>query len=73
VIDRNPPDAAASRPELRIESPKEMDGGPTPMRTSSMHTTPNVSTLIDANLEAGREQKTSVITADDRELTFGDL
>ncbi|HUF95259.1 MAG TPA: benzoate-CoA ligase family protein [Acidimicrobiia bacterium] len=43
------------------------------MRTSSMQTTSNVSTLIDSNLEAGREHKTAVITADDRELTFGDL
>ncbi|MGD2100902.1 MAG: benzoate-CoA ligase family protein [Acidimicrobiia bacterium] len=38
-----------------------------------MQTTPNVSTLVDANLEAGREAKTAIITADDRALTFGDL
>jgi benzoate-CoA ligase family protein len=38
-----------------------------------MQTTANASTLIDANLEAGRQDKIAVITADDRTLTFGDL
>lgn len=38
-----------------------------------MQTTANVSTLVDANLEAGREAKTALITADDTRLTFGDL
>lgn len=38
-----------------------------------MHTTANASTLIDANLEAGRESKTALITADDRKLSYGDL
>lgn len=38
-----------------------------------MQITANVSTLVDANLEAGRESKTAVITADDRRLTYGDL
>lgn len=38
-----------------------------------MQTTPNVSTIVDANLEAGRGDKTAVITADDRRLTYLDL
>jgi benzoate-CoA ligase family protein len=38
-----------------------------------VQTTANVSTLLDANLEAGREAKTAIITADDRELTYGDV
>lgn len=35
--------------------------------------TPNVSTLVDANLEAGRQAKIALITADDRQVSFGDL
>jgi benzoate-CoA ligase len=35
--------------------------------------TANVSTLVDANLEAGRGAKTAVITADDIRLTYQDL
>ena len=38
-----------------------------------MQTTPNVSTLVDANLEAGRSAKTAIITADDETITFGEL
>lgn len=38
-----------------------------------MQTTANVSTLVDANLEAGRGTKTALITADDHELTYADL
>jgi len=38
-----------------------------------MQTTANVSTLVDANLDAGRETKTALITADDERLTYGDL
>lgn len=38
-----------------------------------MQTTANVSTLVDHNLEAGRETKTALITADDERLTYGDL
>jgi len=38
-----------------------------------MQTTANVSTLVDANLNAGREAKTALITADDKRLTYGDL
>lgn len=38
-----------------------------------MQTTDNVTTLVDANLEAGRGEKTALIAADDRELTYGDL
>jgi benzoate-CoA ligase family protein len=38
-----------------------------------MQTTANISTLVDANLEAGRGAKTAIITADDRTLTFSDL
>lgn len=38
-----------------------------------MQTTANVSTLVDANLEAGRGAKIAVVTADDRRLDFNDL
>ena len=38
-----------------------------------MQTSDNVSTLVDANLEAGRQAKTALITAEDREFTYGDL
>lgn len=38
-----------------------------------MQTTANISTLVDANLEAGRGAKTAIITADDRTLAFSDL
>lgn len=38
-----------------------------------MQTTPNVSTILDANLEAGRGDKTALITADDHRLTYGEL
>jgi benzoate-CoA ligase len=38
-----------------------------------MQATANVSTLVDANLEAGRETKTAIITVDDNRLTYGDL
>lgn len=38
-----------------------------------MQTTANVSTLVDANLESGRGEKTAIITADDQRLTFNDL
>ncbi|HEY7470213.1 MAG TPA: benzoate-CoA ligase family protein [Acidimicrobiia bacterium] len=38
-----------------------------------MQTTANVSTLLDANLVAGRGSKTAVITADDRRLDYSDL
>lgn len=38
-----------------------------------MQTTANVSTLVDANLEAGRGAKTALITADDRELDYAEL
>jgi len=38
-----------------------------------MQTTDNASTLIDANLEAGRGQKRALITATDEEWTFSDL
>ena len=39
----------------------------------TMQTTPNVSTVIDFNLEAGRGDKTAAITANDEEWTFADL
>ena len=39
----------------------------------AMQTTPNVSTMLDFNLEAGRGHKTAVITAADKEWTFDDL
>ena len=38
-----------------------------------MQTTANVSTLVDANLEAGRGEKTALITADDGRLSYHDL
>jgi len=38
-----------------------------------MQTTANVSTMLDANLEAGRADKTAVITANDDRLSFADL
>lgn len=38
-----------------------------------MQTTPNVSTIVDGNLEAGRGDKPALITADDRRLTYGEL
>ena len=38
-----------------------------------MQTTANVSTLVDANLEAGRGGKTAIVTADDRRLSYADL
>jgi benzoate-CoA ligase family protein len=38
-----------------------------------MQTTANVSTLVDANLEAGRGAKTAVITSEDRQLTYEGL
>ncbi|MCI0544577.1 MAG: benzoate-CoA ligase family protein [Actinobacteria bacterium] len=38
-----------------------------------MQTTENASTLIDANLEAGRGQTRALITAGDEEWTFSDL
>jgi len=38
-----------------------------------MQTTPNVSTILDFNLEAGRGHKTAVITATNEEWTFTDL
>jgi benzoate-CoA ligase len=38
-----------------------------------MQTTANISTLVDANLEAGRGAKTAIVTADDGTLTFSDL
>ena len=38
-----------------------------------MQSTANVSTLVDANLEAGREAKTALITADDRRLDYAEL
>ncbi len=38
-----------------------------------MQTTPNVSTVVDANLEAGRSAKPALITAEDRRLTYGEL
>jgi benzoate-CoA ligase len=39
----------------------------------TVQTTPNASTLVDANMEAGRAHRTAIITADDRRLSFGDL
>ena len=38
-----------------------------------MQTTANVSTLVDANLKAGREDKPALITSDDRTLSYGEL
>jgi len=38
-----------------------------------MRESANASTLVDVNLEAGREAKTAIITADDAQLSFGDL
>lgn len=38
-----------------------------------MQTTANVSTIVDANLEAGRGSKTALITAEDRRVTYTDL
>ena len=38
-----------------------------------MQTTANVSTLLDANLEAGRSAKTAAITADDLEVSYAHL
>jgi benzoate-CoA ligase family protein len=38
-----------------------------------MQTTPNVATLVDANLKAGREAKTALITADNEELSYSDV
>lgn len=38
-----------------------------------MQTTANVSTLVDFNLDAGRDAKTALITADDDRLTYRDL
>ncbi|HEX6221006.1 MAG TPA: benzoate-CoA ligase family protein [Acidimicrobiia bacterium] len=38
-----------------------------------MQTTPNVSTLVDANLQAGRESKTALITAANEQLSYGEL
>ena len=38
-----------------------------------MQTTANVSTLVDANLEAGRAEKTALITAEDERVTFAQL
>lgn len=38
-----------------------------------MPTTPNVSTLLDANLDAGRGGKRAIVTAEGSELTFDDL
>jgi benzoate-CoA ligase len=38
-----------------------------------VNTTPNVSTLVDANLEAGRGPSTALVTADDRPVTFDEL
>ena len=38
-----------------------------------MQTTPNVSTLVDANLEAGRGEKNAIITGDDGTLTYQDF
>ncbi|MGH3649620.1 MAG: AMP-binding protein, partial [Acidimicrobiia bacterium] len=38
-----------------------------------MQTTANVSTLVDANLKAGRGDRTAAITADDQRLSFMDL
>lgn len=38
-----------------------------------MQTTANTSTLVDANLDAGRGAKTAIITAEDEALTFSDL
>jgi acyl-coenzyme A synthetase/AMP-(fatty) acid ligase len=39
----------------------------------AMQTTPNVSTLLDANLEAGRGSKKALITADNAAWTYRDL
>jgi benzoate-CoA ligase family protein len=38
-----------------------------------MQTTPNVSTLLDANLEAGREANTALITADNEAVSYSEL
>lgn len=38
-----------------------------------MQTTDNVSTLVDANLDAGRQDRVALITADDREVTYGEV
>ena len=38
-----------------------------------MQTSANVSTLVDANLEAGRAERTAIITADDEHVTFAKL
>lgn len=38
-----------------------------------MQTTDNVSTLVDANLDEGRQDTVALITADDRELTYGEV
>jgi benzoate-CoA ligase len=38
-----------------------------------MQTTPNASTLVDANVEAGRAAKTALITAENLELTYSEL
>lgn len=40
---------------------------------SHMQTTPNASTLVDANVEAGRAAKTALITAENLELTYSEL
>ncbi len=39
----------------------------------AMQTTPNVSSILDYNLEAGRGDKTAVITAADEKWTFADI
>jgi benzoate-CoA ligase len=38
-----------------------------------VQTTQNVSTLVDANLEAGRASAPALVTADDRPMTFAEL
>ncbi|HKX75959.1 MAG TPA: benzoate-CoA ligase family protein [Acidimicrobiia bacterium] len=43
------------------------------MTRERLQTTDNVSTLLDANLEAGRANSTAVITASDERWTFADL
>ena len=66
-------DATAGRAGSGLESSGSFSGALTLTRSGGMQTTPNVSTLVDANLRAGRARDTAIITADDQELTFNDL
>jgi benzoate-CoA ligase len=52
---------------------QDTEGGVAVLLTAIVQTTPNASTLVDANLTAGRGDRTAIITGDDRRLTFADL